>query len=168
VIYLDLPVDDADLRTAIDACQEHGCRLLMLNDRVERYTQALVPTIEDGHHFYTLQEEPLEDPLNRLLKRATDIAISLPVVLFVLPPLALLVAIGQRLQAPGPAAARASAPGHRGDARSAWPNSVPCGWPWPMIKPRRSRRRRTTRAFSRSAAGCAAVASMKCRNSGTC
>jgi exopolysaccharide biosynthesis polyprenyl glycosylphosphotransferase len=102
VIYLDLPVDDADLRTAIDACQEHGCRLLMLNNRVERYTQALVPTIEDGHHFYTLQEEPLEDPLNRLLKRATDIAISLPVVLFVLPPLALLVAIGQRLQAPGP------------------------------------------------------------------
>lgn len=102
VIYLDLPVIDADLRDAIDVCQEQGCRLLMLNNMAERYTQALVPTIEDGHHFYTLQEEPLEDPLNRLLKRACDIAVSLPVVLFVLPPLAVIVWVGQRWQAPGP------------------------------------------------------------------
>jgi lipopolysaccharide/colanic/teichoic acid biosynthesis glycosyltransferase len=102
VIYLDLPLIDAEVHAAIDACQEQGCRLLMLNNAVERYTQALVPTIEDGHHFYTLQEEPLEDPLNRMLKRTCDILVSLPVVLFVLPPLALIVWIGQRWQGPGP------------------------------------------------------------------
>lgn len=102
VIYLDPPEVEAHLRDAIEACHEQGCRLLMLNALAERYTHALVPTVEDGHHFYTLRDEPLEDPFNRFLKRVCDIAISLPVVILLLPPLALAVWIGQQLQAPGP------------------------------------------------------------------
>jgi lipopolysaccharide/colanic/teichoic acid biosynthesis glycosyltransferase len=47
-------------------------------------------------------EEPLEDPVNRLVKRAMDIMISGLVVSLVLPPLALLVAVSQRCQSPGP------------------------------------------------------------------
>ena len=31
-------------------------------------------------HFYTLQEEPLEDPVNRLSKRVFDLAIAVPVI----------------------------------------------------------------------------------------
>jgi lipopolysaccharide/colanic/teichoic acid biosynthesis glycosyltransferase len=61
----------------------------------------LIPISEEGHHFYTLQEEPLEDPSNRILKRIYDIAVSLPVVLFILPILCVWVWIVQRLQAPG-------------------------------------------------------------------
>jgi len=46
--------------------------------------------------------EPLENPMNRLLKRTLDIAIALPVVVLVLPPLTLLVVVMQRWQSPGP------------------------------------------------------------------
>ena len=57
--------------------------------------------VEEGHTFYSLQEEPLEDPMNLLAKRVFDIALSLPVVVFVLPPLCLWVWAMQRIQAPG-------------------------------------------------------------------
>ena len=102
VILLELPATDAEARQVIELCQDHGCRLLIHNNLAERYTQPLVPTIEEGRHFYTLQEEPLEDPINRLCKRAYDVAIALPMVLAVLPPLCVWVAIMQRAQAPGP------------------------------------------------------------------
>jgi lipopolysaccharide/colanic/teichoic acid biosynthesis glycosyltransferase len=48
-----------------------------------------------------LQEEPLEDPLNRLVKRLFDLAIAVPVVVLVLPLLCLWVWLMQRVQAPG-------------------------------------------------------------------
>lgn len=102
VVLLGLPATDAEARTVIDICQEQGCRLLIHNNLAERYTHPLVPTVEEGRHFYTLQEEPLEDPLNRLMKRAYDVAVALPVVVLVLPPLCAVVWLVQRMQAPGP------------------------------------------------------------------
>ena len=102
VIVLELPGSDATARGLIDICREHGCRLLIHNNLEERYTQPLVPIVEEGRHFYTLQEEPLEDPLNRIVKRVYDIAIALPVVVLVLPPLCAWVALMQARQAPGP------------------------------------------------------------------
>ena len=102
VIMLELPANDAEAGWVITACRERGCRLLIHSDIEGRYTQPLVPVTEEGRHFYTLQEEPLEDPFNRLLKRSLDIAIALPVVLLILPLLCAWVAIMQGLQAPGP------------------------------------------------------------------
>jgi exopolysaccharide biosynthesis polyprenyl glycosylphosphotransferase len=60
--------------------------------------------IEHNEHyaFAASTLEPLESPLNRVLKRVLDIVVSLPVVLFVLPPLTLVVWIMQRRQSPGP------------------------------------------------------------------
>jgi exopolysaccharide biosynthesis polyprenyl glycosylphosphotransferase len=101
VIMLELPATDEEARAVIDICHEHGCRLLIHNNLPERYTRPLVPTIEEGRHFYTLQEEPLEDPLNRIVKRGFDVAIALPVVVVVLPLLCAWVAVMQRRQAPG-------------------------------------------------------------------
>jgi exopolysaccharide biosynthesis polyprenyl glycosylphosphotransferase len=102
VILLELPATDAEARSAIEICQHHGCRLLILNNLAERYTHPVVPIIEEGRHFYTLQEEPLEDPLNRIVKRAFDLALALPVVVLLLPLLGLWVWLMQRVQAPGP------------------------------------------------------------------
>lgn len=102
VVALELPASDEEAKALITVCQEHGCRLLLHNNLAERYTHPIVPTVEGGRHFYTLREEPLEDPVNRLIKRACDIAIALPVVLLVLPPLSLWVWLMQRAQAPGP------------------------------------------------------------------
>lgn len=102
VVLLELPASDAEARHLIETCREYGCRLLLHDNLAERYTHPLVPIEEEGRHFYTLQDEPLEDPLNRLLKRAFDVAVSLPVVVLVLPPLSLCVWGMQRLQSPGP------------------------------------------------------------------
>ncbi len=102
VIMLELPADDEQAGWVIASCRERGCRLLIHSDIEARYTHPLVPITEQGRHFYTLQEEPLEDPFNRLVKRSFDIAVALPVVGLVLPPLCAWVAVMQRLQAPGP------------------------------------------------------------------
>jgi lipopolysaccharide/colanic/teichoic acid biosynthesis glycosyltransferase len=102
VIMLELPASDEEAGKVINACRDCGCRLLIHSDIEGRYSHPLVPVSEEGRHFYTLQEEPLEDPLNRILKRLFDIAVALPVVVFILPPLCLWVMLMQRLQAPGP------------------------------------------------------------------
>ncbi len=102
VVMLEIPRTQTEGRYVIEACQNKGARLLIYSNLAEQLRHPLITITEEGHQFYTLQEEPLEDPFNRLLKRAYDIALSLPVVLFVLPPLFLWVWIMQRLQAPGP------------------------------------------------------------------
>lgn len=45
--------------------------------------------------------EPLDNPVNSLLKRALDLTVAVPVVCFVLPPLTLAVWVMQRLQSKG-------------------------------------------------------------------
>ena len=96
------PRSAVETQEIITQCQEHGCRLLIHNTIELRTTHPLVPIMEEGRHFYTLQEEPLEDPLNRVMKRALDVAIALPIVMLILPILCAVVAIVQRWQAPGP------------------------------------------------------------------
>lgn len=101
VIVLSMP-DSAPLsRFILETCQDHGCRLLIYSNLSEKLQHPLVSVVEEGHTFYSLQEEPLEDPINRAVKRVFDIAFSLPVVLFILPPLCLWVWLMQCLQAPG-------------------------------------------------------------------
>lgn len=102
VIVLGIPIDQAETSFIIETCQARGCRLLFHTDYESQFRHPVVAVSEEGHQFYTLQNEPLEDPLNRVLKRTFDLTLSLPVVFFLLPPLILLVWVMQRLQAPGP------------------------------------------------------------------
>jgi exopolysaccharide biosynthesis polyprenyl glycosylphosphotransferase len=101
VIVLAIPTTREAGRILIETCQEKGCRLLIYSNLAELLDHPLVLVREDAHSFYSLQDEPLEDPFNRVLKRAFDIAVSLPVVIFLLPPLCVWVWLMQRLQAPG-------------------------------------------------------------------
>ena len=101
VIVLELPSTGAESQFIIETCQSKGCRLLIYSNLAEQLHHPLTTVTEEGHQFHTLQEEPLEDPLNRIFKRTFDMAISLPVVLFLLPPLMGWVWVMQRLQAPG-------------------------------------------------------------------
>jgi exopolysaccharide biosynthesis polyprenyl glycosylphosphotransferase len=102
VLLLEIPTDQAEMVRIIAVCQSAGCRLLVYHDLLDQLPLRLSAVIEEGHLFLTAHDEPLEDPFNRALKRASDIALSLPVVALVLPPLCLVVAAIQRLQAPGP------------------------------------------------------------------
>jgi exopolysaccharide biosynthesis polyprenyl glycosylphosphotransferase len=102
VILLDVPANKAETETIVEACQTAGCRLLIYDNIAARLPVPMIPIVEEGHYFFTAQMEPLEDPFNRVVKRLFDIAVSLPVVTFILPPLCALVWIMQRRQAPGP------------------------------------------------------------------
>jgi putative colanic acid biosynthesis UDP-glucose lipid carrier transferase len=57
---------------------------------------------DDGHHFISLRREPLENPFNRIAKRALDVGFSLLVVGLILLPIALVVWTIQRIFSPGP------------------------------------------------------------------
>jgi lipopolysaccharide/colanic/teichoic acid biosynthesis glycosyltransferase len=102
VVLLELPRDPEQARQILTLCQERGCRLLIHHDIDERLEHPLMVVEEDGHQFLTLHDEPLEEPLNRVLKRLFDVVVALPVVMFVLPPLAACVWLMQRFQSPGP------------------------------------------------------------------
>ena len=69
----------------------------------ERALRHPVTMFEDeGMRFIALRDEPLEDPFGRFSKRCLDLAVALPVVVFILPFAALLAAALQRRYAPGP------------------------------------------------------------------
>jgi lipopolysaccharide/colanic/teichoic acid biosynthesis glycosyltransferase len=57
---------------------------------------------DDGFSFVTTHQEPLENPLSQLMKRILDVSVALPTVIFLLPPVALLVWLIHRWQSPGP------------------------------------------------------------------
>lgn len=56
----------------------------------------------ENYVFAGHDAEPLDNPVNSLAKRVLDLAVALPVVCFILPPLMVVVSIGHRLQSPGP------------------------------------------------------------------
>ncbi len=101
VILMELPGDAALARQIIDYCHARGCRLLIHHQVDELLGHPVVSVDEGGRHFFALHDEPLEEPLNRAVKRLFDIMVALPVVMFILPGLVLAVWLMQRLQAPG-------------------------------------------------------------------
>lgn len=93
---------EASFRKLVEFCHQRGIRL----QAYTRMANVLVDPVElvtDGDlNFLVFMNEPLQDPLNRLIKRTVDIAVSLPIVLFFLPCLTMVVWLMQRLQSPGP------------------------------------------------------------------
>ena len=102
VILLEWFADPVVVERIVEICENEGCRFLIHNNYGARFARSFIPVEEGGQHFLSLQAEPLEDPLNRGVKRLLDIFVSLPVVVLVIPPLTLLVWAVQRWQAPGP------------------------------------------------------------------
>ena len=102
VLLVEFPRHSGSMRRYTNVCEEHAVRLLVIADLDQMFGHPLTVIEDQGRVFMGLREEPLENPINRLLKRCLDIAISLPVVGFVLPPLVLVVWFVQRRQSPGP------------------------------------------------------------------
>jgi putative colanic acid biosynthesis UDP-glucose lipid carrier transferase len=102
VILLEFPLFAEINWNIIRVCDQLGVRLLIVSDLEEKLRHSVTHFEDDGFRFIGLREEPLENPLNRFCKRAIDLAISVPVMLFLFPVLALVVWIAQRLQSPGP------------------------------------------------------------------
>jgi putative colanic acid biosynthesis UDP-glucose lipid carrier transferase len=102
VILVEFPAYRHFLTHYTQVCERHGVRLLVICD-FERTLRHPVTMFEDeGLRFIGLRDEPLEDPIGRFAKRCLDIAVALPMVLFILPFTTLFVACLQMRYAPGP------------------------------------------------------------------
>jgi putative colanic acid biosynthesis UDP-glucose lipid carrier transferase len=102
VILVEFPLFQNFLRHYTVVCERHGVRLMVVCD-FERALRHPVTMFEDeGMRFIALRDEPLEDPLSRFSKRCLDLAVGVPVVLFILPPAILVVALLQWRYSPGP------------------------------------------------------------------
>jgi len=102
VVLLETRNDPQWVHGIHDVCEKEGCQLLVYNPWSDYFDQALIPLTSGVHTFFALQDEPLESPLNRLLKRLLDYGVAIPAVIFVLLPLALVVRIFHKKQSPGP------------------------------------------------------------------
>lgn len=95
--------DPQTCRKFIQIAEDAGCRVRVLFPFGKMFERQTLSVEQEGDNAcVTLTEEPLDNPVNGLMKRTLDIAIAVPVVLFVLPPLCLAVWLMQRRQAPGP------------------------------------------------------------------
>ncbi len=101
IILLEFPLTETN-QNIIRVCDRLGIRLLIVSDLEEKLRHSVTHFEDDGFRFIGLREEPLENPLNRFFKRAIDLAIALPVVLFIFPILVVVVWVAQRFQSPGP------------------------------------------------------------------
>lgn len=102
VILLNGMDDPVRLGELLGICESAGCRCLIHNGFASKCGRKLIGLDEGGESFFAVQDEPLEDPINRIMKRCLDIAVSLPVVVLIIPPMVILVWLIQRFQSPGP------------------------------------------------------------------
>ena len=102
LIVLDLSLAPAQMVELADLCDKNGLRLLIVNDLEDKFHRSITFFDDDGFHFMEFRREPLECPVGRTIKRILDLAVALPVCVFILPPLCLAVWVFQRIQAPGP------------------------------------------------------------------
>jgi lipopolysaccharide/colanic/teichoic acid biosynthesis glycosyltransferase len=102
VLLLEIPIDRDALDRIVDTARKLGVRLLVLNNLPEIFRHGISSYTLHDQNFISLSDEPLEDPVNRIVKRSTDILISLPIVMFVLPCLSIFVKIVQIIESPGP------------------------------------------------------------------
>ncbi|MEM8867168.1 MAG: sugar transferase [Verrucomicrobiota bacterium] len=114
VILLETRDSDWWVDTVVELCEKAGRRILIFNPWEEYFDQVLIPVHQGGHTFFTLQQEPLESPINRVIKRTLDIIISVPVVLGVLPIMCLAVKLFHSKQSPGPMFFKQTRSGQRG------------------------------------------------------
>jgi exopolysaccharide biosynthesis polyprenyl glycosylphosphotransferase len=102
LIVLDLSLGPEQLSRLTQLCDGAAVRMLALHDLDSYFNHTTMTFEDDGMRFIGLRDEPLESPVNRSIKRAMDVAIALPVTLFLLPFAIVLVSLLQRLQSPGP------------------------------------------------------------------
>lgn len=102
VVVIDRALSPEAAKRAMSVSQRSGCRVRIYNNWQAEFQQRIMVEHEGDYTFLTYEDEPLENPINRMIKRGFDIAVSLPIVAFILPPLTLIVWAFQRKQSQGP------------------------------------------------------------------
>ncbi|MDX1953615.1 MAG: exopolysaccharide biosynthesis polyprenyl glycosylphosphotransferase [Verrucomicrobiota bacterium] len=102
VVLVEFPLFSNVLSNCASICEKLGVRFLVFCDFESKFHHSITMFEDEGLRFISLRQEPLEDPFNRFCKRALDIIVAMPVILFVLPFTTLVVWFFQKLQSPGP------------------------------------------------------------------
>ncbi len=102
VILLETRQSKAFVQFVVECCEREGVRILIFNPWDEFFHKPMQAINEGDYTFFALSDEPLQNPVNRLLKRVLDILVAIPVCLIVLPLLCLVVKMFQIVQSPGP------------------------------------------------------------------
>ena len=102
ILLLELPLDEEGLDLVVGAANKAGVGLHVVNNLSEIFRHDITFYSLHSRDFISLRNQPLEDPVNRILKRTVDVLVSLPIVIFILPPLCILVKTFQAIQSPGP------------------------------------------------------------------
>jgi exopolysaccharide biosynthesis polyprenyl glycosylphosphotransferase len=102
VIMVEFPMFSSWMMSMISVCERLGVRMTVICDFEEKFRHPVVLFEDAGRRFMSIREEPLEDPFNRFLKRALDLAVAVPVIVGILPFTTVIVWFFQRLQSPGP------------------------------------------------------------------
>jgi lipopolysaccharide/colanic/teichoic acid biosynthesis glycosyltransferase len=83
-------------------CNAAGLPLTVYTEEQSTSHHPVTPIPTNAPEISQTAQEPLQNPANQAIKRCMDILISVPFVLFVMPPLCALVRIMQWAQSPGP------------------------------------------------------------------
>jgi exopolysaccharide biosynthesis polyprenyl glycosylphosphotransferase len=102
LLWLEPPTDKDEMVRYLNLAEARGARLMFWDDLEERFGARAWSAEIDGLNFVHFRREPLESPLNRILKRLFDLMVSGTAVVLVLPWLCALVWVLHRLQSPGP------------------------------------------------------------------
>jgi len=102
LIVLNLSVGSDRLRQLTRQCEDAAVRLVVVHDLNAYFNHNTTVFDDDGVRFIGLRDEPLENPLNRLMKRLLDIAVALPIVFVILPFTSAVVWMIHRAYSPGP------------------------------------------------------------------
>lgn len=113
VLMADSSTSREEMRRIKHVCDRLGVRLVFPCNLVSGIEEPVSFFEDGGFQFLSFRSEPLENPFNRFLKRALDLAVSFPVIVFILPPLTVFVWLAQRLQSAGPVFYRQNRVGHQ-------------------------------------------------------
>ena len=102
IILLEIPLDPETLSLVVNVANKAGVCLHVVNNLSEIFRHDIMFYSLHSRDFISLRNQPLEDPVNRIVKRTIDVLVSLPIVIFILPPLCILVKTFQAIQSPGP------------------------------------------------------------------
>ena len=102
IILLEIPLDPETLSLVVTVANKAGVSLHVVNNLSEIFRHDITFYSLHSRDFISLRNQPLEDPVNRILKRTIEYIVSVPIVIFILPPLCILVKTFQAIQSPGP------------------------------------------------------------------
>jgi lipopolysaccharide/colanic/teichoic acid biosynthesis glycosyltransferase len=102
LLALGLEAQPDLIRSLQALCDSLGMRLIWVDDKEKHFDGNLDARRSGSRLLLTNWREPLEDPMNRLVKRSVDVFLSGLVTLTVLPALCLFAKTLQLIHSPGP------------------------------------------------------------------